>query len=54
MNIDALAAVSWIICGICCGAMGACIICGITHFIRADRRSRSQLRRSLGTLEAGR
>lgn len=52
MNIDALAIVSSVICTICGSAMIGCGIYMLATLCRADRRSRSQLRRSLGTLEA--
>lgn len=54
MNIDALAAISIVLCGICAGAIAACIAYGVRAICRADRSSQSQLRRSLGTLEGGR
>ena len=54
MNIDALAAISAIICTISAAAIVGCAGYAIVAICRADRRSRSQLRRSLGVMEAGR
>ena len=54
MNLDALEIISAIICTIGALCIAACLICGTVHVCRADRRSRPQLRRSLGVMEAGR
>ena len=54
MNIAALAIISAIICTIGAAAIIGCAGYAIAAVLRADRRSRSQLRRSLGTMEAGR
>lgn len=53
MNIDALAIISGIICTIGAAAIIGCAGYAVAAVCRADRRSRSQLRRSLGVMEAG-
>lgn len=54
MNYDALAIISGVICTIGAISILACAAYGAACIVRGDRRSRSQLRRNLGTLEAGR
>lgn len=53
MNYDVLAIISAIICTIGAAAIIGCAGYAAAAVCRADRRSRSQLRRSLGVMEAG-
>lgn len=54
MNLDALEVISAIICSIGAAAILTLIMDAIASYVmRSDRKQESQLRRSLGVMEAG-